>query len=67
MFFATRNAALVKNAEEYYRKMYHADAITWNIRDSHMAETVAALLEHHGEKKPGTVPKVVLWVHPNPT
>jgi len=63
LFFATRNAALVKNAEEYYRKMYHADALTWNIRDSHMADTVHALMEFLKEKNPNIPPKIVLWAH----
>jgi len=63
LFFATRNAALVKNAEEYYRKMYHCDAITWNIRDSHMADTVQALMDFMHEKNPNKPPKVILWAH----
>jgi len=62
LFFATRNAVLIKNAEEYYRKMYHADAITWNIRDCHMADTVHALIEFLAEKNPNVSPKVVIWV-----
>ena len=42
-FFAEQNARLVKNAEEYYRSMFHERVSSWNLRDSHMAETLDAL------------------------
>jgi erythromycin esterase-like protein len=45
-FFAEQNARLVKNAEHYYRAMYRSDISSWNLRDRHMAETLAALLLH---------------------
>jgi erythromycin esterase-like protein len=55
---------LVKNAEEYYRKMYHADEVTWNLRDRHMAECVESLFDFHKNKYQGTRrEKVVLWAH----
>lgn len=62
LFYAQQNAKLVADAEEYYRKMYHADEITWNIRDKHMAECVLSLIEFHKKKHPNTKPKVILWV-----
>src|SRR5215212_4068278 len=37
---ATGNARLVKNAEAYYRIMYYGSAQSWNLRDSHMFETL---------------------------
>jgi len=57
-FFAEQNARLVKNAEEYYRSMFHERVSSWNLRDSHMAETLDALTHHLGPKA-----KVVIWAH----
>jgi protein-L-isoaspartate(D-aspartate) O-methyltransferase len=55
---ATANARLVKNAEAYYRAMYYGAAESWNLRDTHMFETLCALLEAKG---PGA--KAVVWAH----
>jgi erythromycin esterase-like protein len=57
-FFAEQNARLVKNAEEYYRSMFHERISSWNLRDSHMAETLDALAQHFGAKA-----KIVVWAH----
>ncbi len=57
-FFAEQNARLVKNAEEYYRAMFHERVSSWNLRDSHMAETLDALTHHLGPKS-----KIVAWAH----
>jgi erythromycin esterase-like protein len=57
-FFAEQNARLVKNAEEYYRAMFHERISSWNLRDSHMAETLDALAMHLGPKA-----KIVVWAH----
>jgi erythromycin esterase-like protein len=57
-FFAEQNARLVKNAEEYYRAMFHERVSSWNLRDSHMAETLDALIHHLGPKS-----KIVVWAH----
>jgi erythromycin esterase-like protein len=57
-FFAEQNARLVKNAEEYYRAMFHERVSSWNLRDSHMAETLEALRHHLGPKA-----KIVVWAH----
>ena len=57
-FFAEQNARLVKNAEEYYRSMFHERVSSWNLRDTHMAETLDALMHHIGAKA-----KVVVWAH----
>src|SRR4029453_18989077 len=45
-FFAEQNARLVKNAEQYYRSMFHGRVSSWNLRDPHMAQTSAALRAH---------------------
>jgi len=57
-FFAEQNARLVKNAEEYYRAMFHERVSSWNLRDTHMAETLDALEHHLGHKS-----KIVVWAH----
>jgi erythromycin esterase-like protein len=60
-FYAEQNARLVANAEEYYRSMFDDPAASWNLRDRHMADTLARLLGHlgrHGER-----PRLVVWEH----
>jgi len=63
LFYATKNAELVKNAEEYYRNMYSADENTWNLRDSHMSECLMSLLDYHQDKFPNKFPKAIVWAH----
>ena len=57
-FNALQNARLVAGAERYYRIMYYGSRASWNLRDSHMFETLLQLLEHHG-----TSAKAVIWAH----
>lgn len=61
LFDILQNARVVKNAEEYYRTMLHGRISSWNLRDTHMVETLD-LLKSHLEK---TVkhPKIVVWAH----
>jgi erythromycin esterase-like protein len=40
-FFAEQNARLVRNAETYYRTMLGGRIASWNLRDRHMAESLA--------------------------
>ncbi|QQS41259.1 MAG: erythromycin esterase family protein [Acidobacteriota bacterium] len=61
-FFARQNARLVKNAEEYYRKMYRSDVSSWNLRDSHMAETLEEL-DSFISAKNGRPAKIAVWEH----
>jgi protein-L-isoaspartate(D-aspartate) O-methyltransferase len=58
IFDATRNAALVANAERYYRVMYYGSVESWNLRDQHMFDTLDAVLEHHGPAA-----RAVVWAH----
>jgi erythromycin esterase-like protein len=60
-FYAQQNARLVKNAEEYYRTMFRGRVSSWNLRDSHMAETLDALAHHLS--KPGEPARIVVWEH----
>jgi erythromycin esterase-like protein len=55
---AAANARLVKNAEAYYRVMYHGAAESWNLRDTHMFETLCQLLDAKGPDA-----KAVVWAH----
>ena len=61
LFYAEQNARLVKNAEEYYRSMFFGEVSSWNLRDSHMVETLDALATHLGQQ--GGSAKVVVWAH----
>ncbi|PWK35489.1 erythromycin esterase family protein [Cupriavidus plantarum] len=57
-FEAAQNARLVASAERYYRIMYQGSAEGWNLRDTHMFETLTQLLTLHGSSSKG-----VVWAH----
>ena len=57
-FDAAQNARLVASAERYYREMYRSSSEGWNLRDTHMFETLEKLLEFHGEGS-----RAVVWAH----
>jgi erythromycin esterase-like protein/predicted phosphoribosyltransferase len=61
LFYAEQNARLVKNAEEYYRSMFFEEVSSWNLRDSHMVETLDALVAYLSRQ--GGQAKVVVWAH----
>ncbi len=60
-FYAQQNARLVKNAEEYYRTMFKGRVSSWNLRDSHMAETLDAVARHLSQG--GKPARIVVWEH----
>src|SRR5258706_4240138 len=60
-FFAEQNARLALNAERYYRAMSRGRESSWNLRDTHMVETLAALVRFFDAR--GQQPKIVLWAH----
>jgi erythromycin esterase-like protein len=60
-FDAEQNARLVKNAEEYYRSMFRGRQSSWNLRDTHMTETIEALVAHLTRR--GKQPRIVVWAH----
>jgi erythromycin esterase-like protein/predicted phosphoribosyltransferase len=65
LFYAQQNAVTVRNAEEYYRGMFAGRVTSWNMRDKHMGQTLAALIEHldrEGATHPGPA-RIVLWAH----
>jgi protein-L-isoaspartate(D-aspartate) O-methyltransferase len=55
---ATQNARLIASAERYYRIMYYGGAESWNLRDTHMFETLEALLQARGPRS-----KAIVWAH----
>jgi protein-L-isoaspartate(D-aspartate) O-methyltransferase len=57
-FDATQNARLVAAAEQYYRIMYYGGPESWNLRDTHMFETLCHILEMEGPDS-----KALVWAH----
>jgi erythromycin esterase-like protein len=57
-FYAEMNARLVMDAEEYYRRMFRGRAESWNLRDTHMFETLEALAGHLGPRS-----RIAVWAH----
>jgi erythromycin esterase-like protein len=55
---AAANARLVKDAEAYYRIMYHGSAESWNLRDTHMFDTLNMILDAKGPDS-----KAIVWAH----
>mgnify|MGYP003575225693 FL=1 len=53
-----QNAEIAVNAERYYRNMTGLEVNTWNLRDTHMMETLNRLLEFHGNDA-----KAIVWEH----
>ena len=57
-FDAAQNAKLVADAERYYRAMYYGSATSWNLRDSHMFDTLRSLMTYYGPESKG-----IVWEH----
>lgn len=57
-FDAAQNAKLVANAEKYYRRMYYGGTESWNLRDTHMFETLQSLMSQCGPDAKG-----IVWEH----
>jgi protein-L-isoaspartate(D-aspartate) O-methyltransferase len=57
-FDAVQNARLVTQAERYYRVMYYGGPESWNLRDTHMFQTLRRLLRSRGAGS-----KAVVWAH----
>ena len=57
-FDAAQNARVVANAERYYRAMYYGSAASWNLRDTHMFDTLQSLLAFYGPNSRG-----IVWEH----
>lgn len=68
LFYARQNAVTVRDAEAYYRSMFRGRVTSWNMRDTHMASTLDALIEHLDRHRPSpaanrTPARVVVWAH----
>lgn len=57
-FSALQNAEVVADAERYYRLMLGGGPDAWNVRDTHMADTLDRLLRVYGPAG-----KAVVWAH----
>lgn len=55
---AEQNAHTAVNAEAYYRNMTSLTDNTWNLRDTHMMETLYRLRKFYGAKA-----KAIVWAH----
>jgi erythromycin esterase-like protein len=62
LFSAYQNARVLKNGEAYYRLGYEGGFSTWNLRDSHMAETLQEISRYE-EAVRGEKAKLVVWAH----
>ena len=60
-FFAEQNARLVRNAELYYRTMFAGHVESWNLRDTHMMETLDALMAWTTRR--AGYARSVVWAH----
>jgi erythromycin esterase-like protein len=58
LFSARENAEVVRDAERYYRTMFGGRTSSWNLRDSHMADSLDRLLAHLGSDS-----KIIVWAH----
>ena len=61
-FSAEQNARLAKNAEEYYRSMFRGRHSSWNIRDTHMADTLDELADYLSSRN-GVKARIAVWAH----
>jgi erythromycin esterase-like protein len=57
-FDAEQNALVAQNAELYYRTMVRGGPASWNVRDTHMVETLERLMAHHGAGA-----RAIVWEH----
>jgi erythromycin esterase-like protein len=60
-FCAEQNALVVRNAEEYYRNMFRRQVSSWNLRDTHMMESLMRLAIHLSNHRPPA--KIIVWAH----
>jgi len=60
-FCAEQNALVVRNAEEYYRNMFRREVSSWNLRDTHMMESLLMLAIHLSDQRPPA--KIIVWAH----
>lgn len=57
-FSAEQNAAVAQGAERYYRAMVRGGPHSWNVRDTHMVDSLDRLMDHHGPDA-----RSIVWAH----
>jgi erythromycin esterase len=65
-FDAEQNAITARDAEQYYRTMIRGDANSWNLRDTHMMDTLERLINYHHDQNNNTnknKSKAIVWAH----
>lgn len=62
LLYAQQNARVAQNAEAYYRTMFVGRNASWNLRDTHMADTLDALRDHLSQQR-GRPAKIIVWAH----
>src|SRR5919112_2177308 len=71
-FNAEQNAITAKDAERYYRTMMKGDVNSWNLRDTHMMDTLERLINFHSKEKKNGLgaggssdlgSKAIVWAH----
>ncbi|MDQ2685515.1 MAG: erythromycin esterase family protein [Thermoproteota archaeon] len=65
-FDAEQNAITAKDAEQYYRTMIRGDVNSWNLRDTHMMDTLERLIKFYHDQNNYTdnnKPKAIVWAH----
>ena len=60
-FFAEQNARLARDAEAYYRAMFRGRNASWNLRDTHMADSIDALSRHLRQQD--GFARIAVWAH----
>ena len=60
-FCAEQNALVIRNAEEYYRNMFRREVSSWNLRDTHMMESLIRLTNHL--TRANCPAKIIVWAH----
>lgn len=58
IFNVEQNALITVNAENYYRSMLRGGEHSWNVRDTHMNETLDRLMKLHGPNA-----RAIVWEH----
>jgi erythromycin esterase-like protein len=62
VFSLLQNARVVQNAEEYCRSLFINEVSNWNLRDTHMMQTLEAILKQQTRKGIEN-PKIIVWAH----
>ena len=60
-FYAEQNARVVAGAENYYGTMLDEDTSSWNLRDTHMVDTLERLTQHIARTTGRS--KMIVWAH----